>query len=74
MAEEQRALIAKEVLHLANPLAAAMIVGMAVSPQQVSTTVLVLGILTIPALYAFASMLSRNTGQSVPREAHPLLS
>jgi hypothetical protein len=62
MDKEQRTLIAQELLHLANLIAAAMIVGTAVSPQQVSTTVLVLGILTIPALYAFAYVLSSNTG------------
>jgi hypothetical protein len=50
------------VLHLANLIAAAMIVGMAVSAQQVNTTVLVLGMLTIPTLYAFAYVLSSNTG------------
>jgi len=33
MDKEQRALIAKEVLHVANIIAAAMIVGMAVSTQ-----------------------------------------
>jgi dolichyl-phosphate-mannose--protein O-mannosyl transferase len=62
MDKEQRTLITKEALHIANLIAAAMIVGMAVSTQQVSTTVLVLGILTISALYAFAYVLSSNTG------------
>ena len=48
------------LLKVANLIAAGMVVSLSIFPQRVSTTMVVLGMLSTPALYAIAFLLAHR--------------
>jgi hypothetical protein len=57
------------LLKVANLIAGGMIVSLSIAAQRVNTTVLVLGMLSTPALYAGAYLLLRSSGEA-ERQMH----
>lgn len=52
------------LLKVAHLIAGGMIVSLSIAAQRVNTTVLVLGILSTPVLYAGAYLLLRSSGEA----------
>lgn len=64
MTADESNMYAAWLLKVAHLIAGGMIVSLSIAAQRVNTTVLVLGILSTPVLYAGAYLLLRSSGEA----------
>jgi hypothetical protein len=64
MAADESNMYAAWLLQVANLMAGGLIVSLSIAAQRVNTTVLVLGMLATPVLYAGAYLLLRRSGRA----------
>ena len=64
MTADKSNMYAAWLLKVANLIAGGMIVSLAIAAQRVNTTVLVLGMLSTPVLYAGVYLLLRSSGEA----------
>ena len=67
MTADESKMYAAWLLKVANLIAGGMIVSLSIAAQRVNATVLVLGMLSTPVLYAGAYLLLRSSGEAERR-------